>query len=57
MSVDTSRVAPVTKFPKNMWSMAWESLANKLRYLQNVSKITARLAKQPVELVNFLRKV
>ena len=41
----------------NMWSLTWASLVNNLRFLKNLSSISTRIVKQPVQLVSMLRSL
>ena len=42
---------------RNVLNVAWEALANKLRLVRSMSFISRQIAKQPLELVNYLQNV
>ena len=54
---DVGSSGPDRSHPPNMWSLVWESLASKLRFIKSISSMSARIVTQPVALVNLIRRV
>ena len=40
---------------QNIWSLTWASLVSNLRFIKNLSSMSTRIVKQPVQLVSLLR--